>query len=159
MKAILATIYVCLFCIVNCVSVVQASGQAKPLSHKPVHQRAVIYRLTEIHVADSTPKRYVWVVYDESGSILPEGEGAVYESLNSSTLRQWVSHLPAGSEITTDVWLNMSNLRISVQKRPITNVPDDPDEWADASGIPGAKEFARFCRGKGVVFLITFVSA
>jgi len=152
MKAILATLFVCLFCIVNCVAVVQASGQAKPLSHKPVPQRAVIYRLTEIHVADITPTRYVWVVYDERGSILPEGEGAVYESLNSPTLRQWVSHLPAGSKITTAVGLNLNNPSLSAPKRPITN---DPDEW----GVPGLKEFARFCRGKGVGFLIYGVSA
>ena len=74
-----------------------------------------VYHLEEIHVADIIPTKYIWVVYDRSGEMLPAGYGAVYESLASPTLRQWVSHLPAGSIITTMVGLGTKDLKGFVQ--------------------------------------------
>lgn len=152
MKAFLVALSVCLCCVVTCTPFVQAKGQAKTALHKPIPQRAVVYHLTALPLADSAPTRYVWVVYDERGSIIPEGEGAVYESLDSPTLRSWVSHLPAGTNITTGVSLNLNNPVVPAPKKSISR---DPDEW----GVPGLKDFAHFCRGKGMHFIIYGVSA
>lgn len=86
-----------------------------------------VYHLEETHVADIIPTKYIWVVYDRSGEMLP----AVYVSLASPTLRQWVSHLPAGSIITTMVGLGTKDL----------------------------KDFAQLCQNEGIHFLIFRVSA
>ncbi len=152
MKVTFAALAVCVCCLAIYAPGTFAKGKAGHVQAKPIPLQSTVYRLEEIHIADTIPAQYVWVIYDQRGEMLPVGVGEVYESLASPALRQWVSQLPKGISIITPVGLGQP---IFISPASRTPAKKDPDDW----GIVGLSDFAHFCRNRGVRFTICGVSA
>lgn len=105
------------------------------------------YSLELIQVADTKPTQYVWAIHlDSSAGWQPEPAPVppptLYPSLTSPDLRQLIGHLPRKTRlIYAPQWRGFG-------RTPAVIKPDDPEY--------GLKEFADFCKSKGVRFDLNY---
>ncbi len=105
------------------------------------------YSLELIQVADTKPTRYVWAVQlDSSMGWLPEPAPVppptLYPSLVSPDLQQFISRLPRKTRLV------YAPRGVGFGLTPKVVAPDDPEY--------GLKDFALFCKNKGVRFDLNY---
>ncbi len=106
------------------------------------------YSLQLVEVADTKPAQYVWAIHFNSQSgweldaaLLPPP--VLYPSLSSPYLRQWVTHLPLGTQLS---YAPRMQLELSSESKKTD--PNDPEY--------GINAFDDYCKTKGIQFYLNY---
>ena len=145
MKRLLILGLICAGCVVATKSGqtqnVQPRGPIILEEARPTHGPVAIYTLRFLQVGDTRPAEYIWILQKQAaigvdGPIEPNE--TAFRSLNSPTLRDYVSHLPESSRILHS---------------PMMLPGPDPTMKVGSASEPGLQDFIKFCRSKKVEFV------
>jgi hypothetical protein len=144
-----------------CIAMAQAKPTQKPAVNPPLApspqfkpSKPLCFDLTDIEIADTSPKKYVWVfhnVNDPSNYFL--GSGKVYSSLEAPALHKWLSRLPPGSIISYNFITSDTLLPDNTLQHPHLDYKRmSPTLQSKLDG------FKKFCNSKKLLFSITVIT-